>query len=512
MATADFARIATIRGVEQFRNCLAELGADLPCDDAPLAAPHSPLAQPLDVLGRRVTNRFAVQPMEGWDGTPDGRPTENTVRRWRRFGSSGAGLVWGGEAVAVRHEGRANPNQLVLRPETASDLGRLRGELLAAHRAATDGAPPPIVGLQLTHSGRYCRPNPGGRPEPRIAFRHPLLDRRLGLGPDYPVMTDAELDDLVGDFARAAALAAECGFDFVDLKHCHGYLGHELLGAHTRPGPYGGPLRNRARFLRLAAAAIGRDAPALGIGVRLSAFDTVPFHPDPDQSAPGRPGPGVPEIYCDTMPYRYGFGVDADQPVEPDLAEPAQFLDILRELGITLVNVTGGSPYYNPHIQRPALYPPSDGYGPPEDPLVGVARHLHVTRTLKELAPDMVLVGTGYTYLQEYLPHVAQAAVRARWTDLVGVGRLVLAYPELPADLLAGRELQTKRVCRTFSDCTTAPRAGLPSGCYPLDPHYKRSPEAARLAEAKRGGRPERRVAPEPERASGDTPGGADRL
>jgi 2,4-dienoyl-CoA reductase-like NADH-dependent reductase (Old Yellow Enzyme family) len=178
-----------------------------------------------------------------------------------------------------------------------------------------------------------------------------------------------------------------------------------------------------------------------------------------------------------------------DHPTEIDLTEPLELVGMLRDLGITLVNITAGSPYYNPHIQRPALYPPSDAYLPPEDPLVGVARQMYVVRTLKEQCPGLLTVGTAYTYLQEYLPHVAQAAVREGWTDCVGFGRLALSYPELPADLLSGVGLKTKKLCRTFSDCTTAPRNGLPSGCYPLDPDYKRSPEAVRLAEIKKKAR-----------------------
>jgi len=163
-----------------------------------------------------------------------------------------------------------------------------------------------------------------------------------------------------------------------------------------------------------------------------------------------------------------------------------QFLQLLRDLDIRLVNLSGGSPYYNPHIQRPALYPPSDGYQPPEDPLVGVARQMMAARVLKRQFPDLVCVGTGYTYLQDFLPNVAQAAVREGWIDSVGLGRMVLSYPQLPLDVLRGNPLQTKHVCRTFSDCTTGPRNALPSGCYPLDPHYKQSSEAAQLKAKKK--------------------------
>jgi len=219
--------------------------------------------------------------------------------------------------------------------------------------------------------------------------------------------------------------------------------------------------------------------------VRLSAFDTVPFRPDPKLSLPGKPGHGVPEPFAHLLPYRWGFGVNKENPVELDLTESVQFLSLLSQLDINLVNISGGSPYYNPHLQRPALFPPSDGYLPPEDPLLGVAQQMQVTRTLKQQFPNMIMVGSAYTYLQDFLPHVAQAAVREGWVDCVGLGRMVLAYPGLPLDVISGRELQRKQTCRTFSDCTTAPRAGLPSGCYPLDEHYGHSEDGVRLKDLK---------------------------
>ena len=95
------------------------------------------------------------------------------------------------------------------------------------------------------------------------------------------------------------------------------------------------------------------------------------------------------------------------------------------------------------------------------------------------------MVGTGYSYLQDYVPHVAQAVIRAGWIDAVGLGRMVLSYPELPADTLRAGTLARKKICRTFSDCTTAPRNGIISGCFPLDPYYKTLPQAAELRKVK---------------------------
>jgi 2,4-dienoyl-CoA reductase-like NADH-dependent reductase (Old Yellow Enzyme family) len=483
MIQRTYTPIGGIRNVADFKTHVESLGLSIPCDSELESGSESPLAQPIAFNGTEIGNRFCIHPMEGWDGTADGRPTDATVRRWKHFGASGAKLIWGGEAVAVSHEGRANPNQLLINEHTKGELGLLRETLVAAHLEACGSTDGLLVGLQLTHSGRFSRPNEKTKPEPRILYHHPFLDRRVSVDENCPVLTDDEIRGIIADFQNAARIAADLGFDFVDVKHCHGYLGHEFLSAHTRAGDYGGSFENRTRFLREVTEGIRSVAPALEIGVRVSAFDGVPFVPDQN----GRVG--IPESYQKVLPYRWGFGVNREHPEEYDLEEPVRFLSLLRELGIKLVNISGGSPYYNPHIQRPAIYPPSDGYQPPEDPLVGVARQMEVTRFLKRSFPDLILVGTGYTYLQEFLPLVAQAAVRDGWVDSIGLGRMVLSYPQLPLDVISGRALQHKRICRTFSDCTTAPRNGLASGCYPLDEHYKQSAAGAQLKEIKAAAR-----------------------
>ncbi len=485
MSMRAILRLGSVKEVAQFREHLRALGLAIPCDNEILRGAQSPPCAPLARGGIKIGNRIAVNPMEGWDGARDGNPTENTLRRWRRFGQSGAKLIWGGEAVAVSHSARANPNQLVIADHTRAGLARLRAGLIDEHKRATGSENGLLIGLQLTHSGRYCRPNAHDRPEPRILYRHPILDRKLSLLRDYPLLTDPEIASIIEEFHRAARIARELGFDFVDIKHCHGYLGHEFLSAHTREGKYGGSFENRTRFLREVVEGIRAVAPKLKVGVRVSAFDTVPFQPDPARSVNGKLGPGIPEPHANLIPYRWGFGVNAQDPTQPDLAEPIQFLSLLEKLDISLVNVTAGSPYYNPHIQRPALYPPSDGYLPPEDPLIGVARQMQATRELKQRFPNLIFVGTAYSYLQDFLPHVAQAALREGWVDVVGLGRMVLTYPEILLDASEGRALQHKRVCRTFSDCTTAPRKGLPSGCYPLDSYYKNSAAAVQLTAAK---------------------------
>jgi len=482
----EIVRLGSLKDVGAFQAHLRALELKIPCDSRIVTGAQSPLRAPLVRGPFKIGNRIAVQPMEGWDATRDGAPSENTFRRWKNLGRSGGKLVWGGEAVAVCHQGRANPNQLLASPRTEQRLAELRTVLRDEHITTTGSDDGLLVGLQLTHSGRYCRPNEHHRPEPRILYHHPLLDRRLNLPSDYPVLTDGEIESIIEDFHRAARMAWQLGFDFVDIKHCHGYLGHEFLSAHTRPGRYGGSFEGRTRFLREVVQGIRALAPGLHIGVRLSAIDTVPFHRDPGQSGNAKSSRGVAESYSDLLPYRWGFGVNRMVPTDMDLNEPERFLSLLEELGILLVNITAGSPYYNPHIQRPALWPPSDGYLPPEDPLVGVVRQMAATCELKRKFPNLVVVGSAYTYLQDFLPNVAQAAVREGWVDFVGLGRMVLTYPEFLWDASEGNHIQRKRVCRTFSDCTTAPRNGLPSGCYPLDEYYKDSDWGSTLRVFKR--------------------------
>jgi 2,4-dienoyl-CoA reductase-like NADH-dependent reductase (Old Yellow Enzyme family) len=468
---SSFPRVASFRTVDAFRGRLHALGLNLPVEDRIEAAPDSPMAQSLEVDGFTIGNRWVIHPMEGWDAAPDGQPGDLVRRRWRNFARSGAKWLWGGEAMAVVPEGRANPNQLIIQDSTADSLKRLLEETLETHYTEFGTNDDFLVGFQLTHSGRFCRPWDKKRLEPRIAYHHPILDAKFGISPEDPILSDDELRRIIEKFVAAARIAEACGARFVDVKHCHGYLGHELLSAVTRPGAFGGSFENRTRYLREITAGI-RAATRLKIGVRFSCFDFVPFKPDPALSTARKLGPGIPE--------------DPDGVTSVRLEEAFRFLELLEDLGIRMVNVSAGSPYYNPHIQRPALFPPSDGYQPPEDPLVGCVRQIEAAGELKRRFPRLTLVGTAYTYFQEYLPHIAQAQVRSGNVDAVGLGRMVLAYPTLPADTLRAGMINHRVLCRTFSDCTTGPRNGLRSGCYPLDPFYRTIPDYAELQRIKK--------------------------
>lgn len=441
----------------------ARLGIDLRFTDD-----LSPLFQSLTVGPRAIGNRWCIHPMEGCDGELDGTPGELTFRRYVRFGAGGAKLIWG-EACAVTNEARANPRQIVLNESTKPAFARIVNDCRKAHRDANGTDADLLFGLQLTHSGRYSHPHPV------IATHDPLLDPRTVVDkstgakvtPDYPLIGDDELKRLVDGYVAAAKLAVEVGFDFIDMKQCHRYLANELLGARNRPGQYGGSYENRTRFMREAIQAVRAAVPSnIVIATRMNVYDGIPFHKAANND-------GAPDSH--TLPLANGWGMSERDPFTVDLAEPLKWIAEMRTLGVSLVNATMGNPYAQPHYGRPFEYPPLDGYESPEHPLVGVDRHFRATETIQRAFPDLALVGTGYSYLQEFLPQAGAANVRNGRVSLVGVGRATLAQPDWVRQLLDTGKLDRKRVCRTFSYCTALmrtkqhPMGQFPTGCPPFD-------------------------------------------
>ena len=291
-------RIPSLKTVEAFHAHVDSLGIELPCDDTIQSGGDSPISRPITthtVNGKTIGNRIAIHPMEGWDGSRTGGVTDLMRRRWQRFGESGAKLICGAEAMAVRADGRANPNQLIICEENRDGLAELVGILKRAHLEKYGTTEDLVIGFQLTHSGRFCRPNDNAVYEARVAYRHPILDAKFKVESDEQVFTDEEIEELIQCYIKAAAIAREVGADFVDIKHCHGYLLHEFLGAYTRPGEFGGSFENRTRIIREVVSGIRNSGNDIDFAVRLSCFDKVPHRPDPELSRPGKLGPGIPE-------------------------------------------------------------------------------------------------------------------------------------------------------------------------------------------------------------------------
>ncbi len=429
----------------------------------------APLFEPLRIGPLTAGNRLLVQPMEGCDGTLDGQPDELTFRRYRRFGGGGAKVVWG-EATAICDAGRANPRQLLAAEHTAGGLEKMLLECRQAHRESCGNDSDLVVGLQLTHSGRYSHR------QPLLATHDALLDpctldRRTGRYVDtsYPLLTDDDLKRLEDQFVEAAKLAARIGYDFVDLKQCHRYLLSELLAATNRPGDYGGSLENRARLVRNVVGRIRSEIPTLIVATRINCYDGIPYRGHGEgENFVGRPCPHE-------LPLVTAFGTDRNNHLAEDLAEPLAVVRSLRDWGVSLINVSLGNPYSNPHVLRPAEFPPVDGYHAPEHPLIGVARHFRIARQIQAAVPEIPVVGSGYSWLQEFAPQAAAANVAAGHVALAGFGRATLSHPDFARALADGGTLDRKRICRTFSYCTALMRAKqhplgqYPTGCPPFD-------------------------------------------
>ncbi len=419
------------------------------------------LRQPVDVAGFRVGNSICIHPMEGCDGTLDGAPDELTWRRYERFGRGGAKLIWF-EATAVCREGRANTRQIWLHDGTAAEFEKLLAMMRRVHREEWGTDSDLLTPVQLTQSGRYSVP------DRIIAYHNPLIDHKTNTPPDYPVISDDELDRLQDTFVDTAKLAVKIGFRAIDVKVTHGYLLSELMGAKTREGKYGGSIENRARF---ACDVLRRLRDELGAGIlltmRLGCFDGVPFAMDPETRL------GVPLPY--PVPYPWGFGGNPENPLEPDLTEVKQAIAMFRDAGAQLINVSMGSPYYNPHIGRPFETPDEGNYEQPEHPLIGVDRHFRVAGELQRAFPDLPMVGTGYSWLQVHAPNAGAANIDDGNIRFMGMGRNALAYPDFAKALLEDGKLDELRVCKTLTYCTylmrqkSHPLGQFPTGCPPFD-------------------------------------------
>ena len=319
-------------------------------------------------------------------------------------------------------------------------------------------------GIQLTHSGRWSYK------KPLIVFHNPLVDKRNKIDENYPVVSDDYLEKLEDKFVECAKLAYKAGFQFVDIKQCHGYLLNEILSARTRKGKYGGDFENRTRFIKNVVRKIKSElGDNIEVASRVNVFDGVPFVKD-------KTGVGKPAGF--QLPYIYAFGVNENNPLEPDLDEPIRLVKLLVSLGVKLINISMGSPYLNPHISRPFETPPMDGYLQPEHPLFGVARHFKLTSEIKKAVKDAIVVGTGYSYLREFFIYAGEANLKSGGVTIVGAGRAALAYPDFVLDVKKHGKLNPSKVCITISHCTNLMRfkhnelGQFPAGCVPRDPLY----------------------------------------
>ena len=430
-------------GTEQLKQLSERLGVQIEAiEDVSI------LAKPVQAGSLVIPNSLAVHPMEGCDGDSQGRPGKLTLRRYERFAAGGAGLLWV-EATAVVPEGRANPRQLWLH-EKNKDSFRAMVEMIRQAAAESNGPKHrPAMVLQLTHSGRYSKPEGAVYPiiPQRDPYRDPLVpqqkpnpDRSSRIPDDWPLVTDEYLDKLQDAYVEAARLAFEVGFDAVDIKSCHGYLINELFACHKRKGKYGGSFENRTRFVLEVIDKIRNELGEKGkIVTRLGVYDAIP--------------------------YPYGWGVDKKDYTKPDLTEPKKLIGLLQQRGVNLVNITIANPYYNPHIGRPFNETIVGGYEEPEHPLTGVGRLVNITGEIQKESPDIAIVGTGYSWLRTLFANVGAANKANGLTTLVGAGRMAFAYPDFAKDIITKGRMYPEKVCVSCSACTQIMRDGGTTGC-----------------------------------------------
>lgn len=399
--------------------------------DVPVDTDLSVLQTPVLVGTKTIPNRLSIQPMEGCDALEDGSPGELTFRRYERFARGGAGLIWF-EATAASAAGRGKPSQLYLHDDNVDNFARLVEQTRQAGVENTGKAP--YLVLQLTHAGRYG----DGK---IIAVHEPELDRRAGVDPQKPVITDDELRNLEDDFVKATRLALAAGFDAVDIKACHRYLISELLGAHNRPGEYGGGYENRTRWLKNVITKIKDAKIDIEITTRLNAYDAIP-HP-------------------------YGWGSDSEGGI--DLAEPKRLVQELVDLGLNMINITIATPYLTPHLSRPYDQPGRNGYPQPEHPLIGVARIMNVVKEIQKTVPGCTIVGTGFSWLRQIAPYVAAGMVNEGCASICGFGRGGFAYPDFAKDIFTTGEMSPKKVCISCSKCSELKGAAWLTGCVVRD-------------------------------------------
>ncbi|MBQ9086695.1 MAG: flavin oxidoreductase/NADH oxidase [Clostridia bacterium] len=404
-------------------------------EDLPASLPFGEnleiLKMPLALGKKTIPNRICYQPMEGCDGTATGAPDELTHRRYLRFAKGGAGLIWF-EATAIVPEGRANPRQMYLSEETADVFAALVRDIKSVCLA--ENGYEPVVICQLTHSGRWSKPQ--GTPAPLIAYNKPIFEGDDPL-PASCIVSDDYLDGLAKKYALSAKLAQRAGFDGVDIKACHGYLLSELLNAYTREGRYGGSYENRTRLFFSAVEAVKKAcSPDFILASRFNAYDGYA--------------------------YPYGMG-DSGTPGVPDLTEAARIASDLAARGVTLLNVTMGCPYTNHEVNRPT------SFAKEEAPYRSIERMLAGAEAVTKAAPGTQVVCSGLSFMGTLGANVAAGGIEEGKFSLAGFGRQTFSYPDLARDIVKGEGMKPGKLCLTCGKCTELMRAKQTPGCVIYD-------------------------------------------
>jgi 2,4-dienoyl-CoA reductase (NADPH2) len=221
------------------------------------AYPH--LFRPLDLGFVTLPNRILMGSMHmGLEARPDGM--ERLAAFYAERAKGGAALIVTG-GFSPNDAGELGPHRAQV--STKADAERHRIIPRAVHDAGGR------IVLQVLHSGRYGF-------HKNIVAPSPV---KSGINPNAPrELSDAEIERTIADFAAAAKLAREAGYDGVEVMGSEGYLLTQFLALRTnqRRDAWGGSLENRMRFpvevVKAVRASAGRD---FIIVYRISALELV---------------------------------------------------------------------------------------------------------------------------------------------------------------------------------------------------------------------------------------------
>lgn len=372
---------------------------------------------PIRIGTRTASNRFVIQPMEFNDGVGSadpahrGDPTERTIARYRDLHAGDAGMIVL-EAITVSEESYARTDQLMILPRNAAALARLVKEAKAVN-------PKPILVCQLTHSGEISNPDISTCTAPR---RSPGFDARL--------LTDEDGDRIIAQFVTSARIAHDAGFDGVELKFCHGYLGAQILRPYNnRNWKYGGPKENRFRFgyeiyERVMKAV---NDPGFILGSKVTIYEGIP-------GGQGTAGPDTPVM---------------------DISESLEFIKGIEARGAKFILQTAGGPSANTVLNQPPQDTPDEAY-----------MHFYFAHEVKKVVrPETVVVGSAYSVFNDghhnfrYVDPEESSLlawghknITAGITDMIALGRQSIADPGFPRKAMAGR-LGDVKWCHACDGC-----------------------------------------------------------
>ena len=329
-----------------------------------MAAPTvgSLLFEPLEFAGLRLPNRLVMAPV-GTCQDADGYVTDALVAYYRRRAEGGAG------AITVEAS--------LVTPESLGHEPRIHGrEFVPGLRRIVDAVRPhgPVTGIQLLHPGRQVVAGPSVAPS-----AVPLNSR----APIPRELARSEIRAIAGQYAQAAVLAAEAGFDFVEVHGAHGYLPSDFLSplVNERTDAYGGNVENRTRFSVEVAAAI-LDACELPLFWRISGEEAI----------------------------EGGYGIE-------DALELARRLE---DAGVVCLSVSGGT-WHTLHVTVPPMFVE-------RGQLVA-----HAAQVKRAVGVPVIAAGR----LDD--PTLAERVLADGAADLITLGRGLIADPDWPRKVASGR-------------------------------------------------------------------------